>query len=179
MNKLEYFLEEIELISNNELRQLARELIEGLPDYFFVIPASSSGKYHPKYALGEGGLVRHTKAAIKIAKSLLSLEQHLNLSVLSDYIIIALLIHDGFKQGLEQSNKTVTEHPWLASNYVRSANYKNKQDLDLISQLIESHMGEWNCDILPKPKTEAQKFVHTCDHLASRKFLEVNFDKSN
>jgi hypothetical protein len=43
-------------------------------------------------------------------------------------------------------------------------------------------MGQWNYDykskkaVLPKPKTGKQFFVHMCDYLASRKFLEVNFD---
>jgi len=177
MNKIEYFQEEIENIYDKELRQLARNLIEGLPDYFFTIPASSSGKYHPQYALGEGGLVRHTKAAVQIALSLLSLEQNKHLN--KDYVIIALLIHDGFKQGLEQSNKTINEHPWLSANYVRNFEYKDKNALSIIANLIESHMGEWNYGVLPKPQTELQKFVHLCDYLASRKFLEVNFDKSN
>ena len=54
--------------------------------------------------------------------------------------------------------------------------YKNKQDLALIAELVESHMGEWNYSVLPKPKTDLQKFVHECDYLASRKFLEVNFE---
>ena len=169
------FSEEIENIYNKELRVLAKDLINGLPDYFFEIPASSSGKYHPAYTLGEGGLIRHTKAAIKIAVSLLSLEQNKELKQYSDHIIIALLVHDGFKQGIEQQNRTVNDHPWLAANYVRNFDYKNKNDLSIIAALIESHMGEWHYGVLPKPQTEVQKFVHMCDYLASRKFLEVNF----
>ena len=47
-------------------------LIDSLPDYFFEVAAASTGKYHPKYAQGEGGLVRHTKAAVKIAYELLA-----------------------------------------------------------------------------------------------------------
>ena len=51
-----------------------------------------------------------------------------------------------------------------------------------ISNCIKSHMGQWNTDyktkeeILPKPVTELEKFVHLCDYLASRKLLEVNFE---
>ena len=41
-------------------------------------------------------------------------------------------------------------------------------------------MGEWNKGKgndkdLPKPTTNAQKFVHMCDYLASRKDIEVLF----
>ena len=51
-----------------------------------------------------------------------------------------------------------------------------------IANCIHSHMGKWNTDyrtkreILPKPKTVVEKFVHTCDYLASRKYLEFKFD---
>lgn len=43
-------------------------------------------------------------------------------------------------------------------------------------------VGQWNTVryskvVLPTPKTKYQKFVHLCDYLASRKFLEVNFNK--
>jgi len=165
------FDEEIDYIEDRKLRKLAKRLVEGMPSYFFDIPASSSGKYHPQYALGEGGLYRHTKAAVRIAISLLNLEQHAGLP--KDHIIIALIVHDAFKQGAERTDRTVTEHPWLSSNYVRNFDYKNKNDLSLIASLIESHMGQWTGDILPKPETDAQKFVHLCDYIASRKFIEV------
>ena len=83
--------------------------------------------------------------------------------------------YDGLKQGNGEGN-TVKEHPWLAANYVRNFDYPNKVQLGEIASLIESHMGQWNYGILPKPQSDAQKFIHLCDYLASRKFLEVNFD---
>lgn len=171
--KSDVFNLEIWEIYDKDLRNLARNLLEGLPDYFYHIPASSSGKYHPTYALGEGGLVRHTQAAVKIALSLLELEQYKNIN--RDYSLIALLVHDGFKQGLDESNTTVKDHSWLAANFVRTFDYPNKIQLGEIASMIESHMGQWNYGILPKPQTEAQKFIHLCDYLASRKFLEVVF----
>ena len=51
-----------------------------------------------------------------------------------------------------------------------------------IAECIKSHMGEWNTDyktkeeVLPKPESVMQSFVHLCDYLASRKCLEFNFD---
>ena len=50
-----------------------------------------------------------------------------------------------------------------------------------IADLVATHMGQWNTDyrngleIMQKPSTKAQSFVHLCDYLASRKFLEFNF----
>ena len=55
-----------------------------------------------------------------------------------------------------------------------------KDEIDFIASCIESHMGEWNKDfngneVLPLPKGKYQKFVHMCDFLASKKFLDVHF----
>ena len=50
MNKLKYFSTEIGYVKNKKWKKDLEYLIELLPDYFFTIPASSSGKYHPKFA---------------------------------------------------------------------------------------------------------------------------------
>ena len=70
MNKQEVFENEIVLIKDEDIRDSLRTLIDKIPDYFFTIPASSTGKYHPLYATGDGGLVRHTKAAVRMANEL-------------------------------------------------------------------------------------------------------------
>ena len=72
MNKREIFYDEINYLKNNDLKDVLLKLIDLLPDYFFKEAASSTGKYHPKYALGEGGLLRHTKAAVRIGYELLN-----------------------------------------------------------------------------------------------------------
>ena len=53
-----------------------------------------------------------------------------------------------------------------------------------IAELIACHMGKWNTNKysqteLPKPITKLQKFVHMCDYLASRKFLNIKFNDEN
>ena len=158
-----------------------------LPDYFFSVAASSTGKYHPPYALGEGGLVRHTKAAVAIAHELLQLEMYNDVFTPAekDLIIAALILHDGKKHGDNGSQYTVAEHPlvvadWIAGDEVLS-DMLPASTLQVLRDAIASHMGQWNTDyktkkeILPKPQTEIQKFVHLCDYLASRKYLEFNF----
>ena len=45
-------------------------------------------------------------------------------------------------------------------------------------------MGQWNKNKyskieLPKPELEPQKFVHMCDYLASRKWLEVKLNQDD
>jgi hypothetical protein len=66
----EKFEQEIELIKNPAIKNIAKQGVDLLPDYFFKVPASSTGKYHPSFALGEGGLYRHVRAAVGIAVEL-------------------------------------------------------------------------------------------------------------
>ena len=173
--------EEIELIKNEELKKFAYFCMEKVPQYFFKVAASSTGKYHPAYTLGEGGLVRHVKAAVKIASCLLDLEQNQNLN--RDCIIFALIFHDCLKHGKEESGHTVFLHPKLAADFIWDLAHEyqgklNEQLIEIICNCIDSHMGEWNTnkydtETLEKPFTEEEKFVHMCDYLASRKFLNV------
>ena len=59
-----------------------------------------------------------------------------------------------------------------------------EQTVEKLASLVETHMGQWINDfngneVLKKPVDKAQKFVHMCDYLASRKFLNVEFDANN
>ncbi|HHU54789.1 MAG TPA: hypothetical protein GXZ63_03110 [Mollicutes bacterium] len=186
MNKIECFKTELNYIKDKRLKESAKKLINMLPDYFFTIPASSTGKYHPKYALGQGGLLRHTKVAVRIAHELLNNNNSIGndfQDIEKDIIIISLIIHDGLKSGITESKYTVFEHPLLISKLVFD-NYKELNltldEAKLMTSILESHMGEWTKnfkgkEVLPKPLTKYQKFGHMCDYLASRKFINVDF----
>lgn len=190
MDKTNCFKKEINYIKDNNLKDDLKKLIKLLPDYFFEIPASSTGKYHPKFALGEGGLVRHTKVAVRIAYELLN-NNIIGIKFTDrdkDLIIMALTLHDGLKNGLEHDKYTKFDHPLLISKYIMENKDKLKMDIDDLRKMcsmIESHMGEWTYDnykkkeVLPKPKTAEQRFVHMCDFLASKKFLDVEFSRNN
>ena len=189
MNKVEKFEHELKYIKNDVFKKDISYLIDGLPDYFFEVPASSTGKYHPKYATGDGGLLRHTKAAVRIAHELLSdpLIGDKYTEDEKELMIMALMIHDGLKSGKEKSKYTKVEHPLLASNYVKEnrANLGMKDEqIKFMCRVIESHMGIWNKDfdgneVLPIPKDKYQNFVHMCDYLASRKVILLEFDEDN
>lgn len=180
------FNNELELIKNDRLRRSCEVLLNELPDYFYEIPASSTGKYHPKFALGEGGLVRHTKVAVRIAYEIIKTQSIGNVFTddEKDLILISLMLHDGLKEGFPKEKYTKFDHPILAANFVKDKSNLTEltsEEVKLISTNISSHMGEWNksdySDItLPLPKNKYQKMVHMCDLLASRKFINVEFD---
>lgn len=186
--KQEKFMQEINYIKNEKYRESAKILIEGLPDYFFSVPASSTGKYHPKFASGDGGLVRHTKAAVRIAYELLnSMIGDVFKSDEKDLIILGLTLHDGLKHGKEQEKYVRFDHPLLAANYVKESKDKltlDDEEIEFLYNIISSHMGPYNTNaysdvVLPIPKNKYQKFVHMCDLLASRKFLDIKFDDND
>lgn len=184
--KSDKFKREVSYINDERLKRSARVLIENLPDYFFSVAASSTGKYHPSFSLGEGGLVRHTKVAVQIAKSLLDDPVFGNkyTSLEKDLMLISLILHDGIKHGVNFEKYTRADHPLLASEYVGNMQGKTElsnEEVSFIKECIKSHMGPWNTDyltgneILPKPHTKYQNFVHMCDYLASRKYLDIKF----
>lgn len=186
MTKSAVFENELNLIKDEKLRDFITECLEAAPDYFYTMPASTTGKYHPAYSLGEGGLVRHTKAAVKIANDLLSIEMYSKLAEHSDEIIAALIMHDSVKKGMDGEAYTTSDHPLQASKLIKEvANRKgvyDPQKIQFICSLVETHMGQWTKDfktgveVLDKPKTAEQKFVHQCDYLASRKYLTVDLE---
>lgn len=189
MNKEKLLETEIKLIKNDKYAKDFKFLINKLPDYFFEVPAASTGKYHPKYAQGDGGLLRHTKAAVRIGYELLNNPiiggKYTNDE--KDLMLIALTLHDGLKSGLEHSQYTKVDHPILMANYIES--FKDElsftnDEIEFICKVIRSHMGPWNTDydnneIMPKPKDKYENFVHMCDYLASRKCLLLEFDNNN
>ncbi len=188
-NKINSFKKELEYINNTRYKKSAEVLVSLLPDYFFNVPASSTGKYHPSFSLGDGGLLRHTKAAVRIAKEMFNDESISGAYSKNekDLMIVALIMHDGLKSGLKKSEYTKFEHPILVCDYIKENKDKTEftdKEIQFITHVISSHMGPWNTNgysdvILPKPTTRYQRFVHMCDYLASRKFLDVKFDKDN
>ena len=59
----------IYLIQNPAKKEFLSQALKKIPEYFWNIPASSTGKNHPSFAVSEHGLVKHTLAAIIIALS--------------------------------------------------------------------------------------------------------------
>jgi hypothetical protein len=166
-----------------------KKIINSLPDYWFEVAASSTGKYHPKYALGNGGLLRHSKVAMRMGYELL-LDESIGNKYTSrekDLMLIALLVHDGLKSGLVKEKYTRFDHPIIMANYILDNKSKfdlSDEDAKFISDVIKTHMGNYTIDyngneVLEKPKSKYQNFVHMCDYLASRKFIHIDFDKDN
>ncbi len=185
--KKDVFKIELNKINDDKVRVSTEVILEMLPDYFYEIAASSSGKYHPKFSLGEGGLVRHVKVAMRILEELFRDEafgvydEHTK-----DLMRMALMLHDGFKCGIKYEGHTCSDHPVIMSDFILNNKGElliNKKDAEFVSSLIKCHMGPWNKDkegnvIMPTPKTKEEVIVHLCDYIASRNFLNVYFENN-
>lgn len=183
--KLMDFETELGFIKNPDIRKFAEQAIMSLPEYFFQMPASTTGKYHPQYALGDGGLLRHTKAAVRIAIELFRIYWWNFTEDEKDLIVVALMLHDGRKKG-DNIKFTAEEHPLIQCSAMEEdehlKNIISDEYFKMIIDGISSHMGGWNKkrytneEIMPLPKTQMQKFIHFADYIASRKCLEFNFE---
>lgn len=192
VNKHHLFDKELGYVKDENIRNIGIKTLDILPKYIFEVGASSTGRYHPSYSLGDGGLKRHMQGAMRIAIELFRCEACYNFGQYEkDCILIALCLHDGLKSGTqedyEKSKYTKFEHPLLMAKFIMK-NFKEglyediKEDtVKLICKLISVHMGSFNTNqrsriILPTPINEMEKFVHLVDYLASRKCLELNFE---
>lgn len=176
----------LSLIHNEEFRkEIETVLINFLPDYFYKIPASTSGKYHPSFTSCEGGLVNHTQFAIDTALELFQIYEFNEIE--QDIIISSLLLHDGMKCGTqedyEQNGHSLKNHADIMSEALEKVWLKDNSDSFIETSLIKlyeeklrtincvrSHMGKWSTTY--RPETDLEKFVHLCDYIASRKFID-------
>ncbi len=189
MNKEEVFKIELGYLKSARIKKACSEMIKLLPEYFFEVPASSTGKYHPEYATGKGGLLRHTKAAVRIGYELLcdpSIGDKYTDDE-KDLMLMGLVLHDGLKSGLEKETYTRFDHPILMADYIMDNEEVlglEVEEIEFVCDVIKTHMGPWTTDykgneILEKPKSKYQNFVHMCDYLASRKCILLPFDENN
>lgn len=179
-DKIRLFSNELGDIQDERIRQFATIMIANADDYFFVVPASSSGKYHPSFDLGDQGLVRHTRCVVYYSECL-SESFNYN-SRTRDLLILSALAHDIKKQGDGAGKHTVTEHPLLAADYLDKIDKvvpdaMTSTELEMVKSAVKRHMGKWGGESgLPVPETEFEKCLQAADYIASRKeILSFNF----
>jgi hypothetical protein len=196
------FMSFVEMIKNISIQNFVRDvLVNHTPDYFWITPASKSGKHHNEDECVEGGLLVHIKRATNMAIVLMrgigwydhqgkdikeeKIEDH-------DIVLAAIILHDlltaGFK-GREKKDRdgnlsTDSMHPY----YVREELRFKKTDKDIyfyklpffdkIMRAIEGHYGYWS--VIPhtanlKDAQSVEFIVYMADYIASRK-LDIWFN---
>ena len=207
MRTSELFEKELKLIKNEHMRSIVAATLDASPECIQTIPASSSGRYHPTYSLGEGGLSRHVKATVGIAWSMIEsdvlkglMNDDKNKELYEDVVYASLILHDCCKPDDTEKHSTRFDHPLVGAKlfketmteYIKNAPSHTWSEYDkeylriaisLTFKCIQCHMGKYTTApyargvVLPKPENNLEWFVHLCDLLSSRKYLEFDFEK--
>ena len=113
-----------------------------------------SGQWHQGYELGVGGLIRHTVAAMEVARTLFPLYHFTEKE--EDPIISALALHD-----LAKPSKT---HPIEVKALLEPMRDQWYNEVETVVSLIETHNGQWDYSgKMPHPKCTSQHFVRLRD----------------
>lgn len=173
-----YFETEINRIKDEKLQQFVKFYLDKFtPSYFWEIGASSSGKFHPKFSQGQGGLVRHTKAACLFLEGLLRMSPYVYMGEEKhDFCRVTLILHDTCKYGMGETmdKSQYRYHAINAAHNVAVAweEYFHREAPYLITQAIRSYMGQWS-EREDRPFTQIDRAVHMADYMSSRSYIDV------
>lgn len=181
-NAEQYFTEELASIQNKEIKEFVLDVFEKLtPDYFWTVPCSTSGKYHPQVSLGVGGLIRHTKLAVWWG---VELSRAMEMKQYHDEVVATLLLHDLVKngEGLDSDGRPL-DCSVTGTHGVTLAEKISKLEIEISIDIVDSyhriragialHMGVWTTKIYNTIEItgvgEFIDLIHLADYCASRK----------
>lgn len=158
-------LPEVLLIEDDELRDETISAIgRGVPEYFWDVPATASGKYHNPYARDRHGLWIHVKMVFTAFER--KAESYVRRGVLTEYEVdcvrSAILLHDMLKYGhkYEEGDGTADNHDLLAGQWIR----RNTSLPAEVVRGVECHNGPWYSGPTPEYGAEpVADIVHMCD----------------
>lgn len=174
------FIDELALIKYDALRAWVVGTFEALcPDTFWTQSASTTGKYHPRACVGEGGLVRHVRLAVWWG---LRLAKALELEKYNDEAVTALLLHDVLKRednvathGLEMAH-AIRERERRRCNKGDSCDgcllgkISRDNSISVVTEGIRYHMGKWTQGGWKDAKyLDFCRLVHLADYCAAQR----------
>jgi butyrate kinase len=170
MTEREQFYAELNTIMNVELRDFVEKAMTKVPENFWEIAASSTGKHHPEQSNGTGGLVRHILAGLYFVRELCI--SYTASEEEKDYCIAAMLLHD--------VGKAIAEpHDIVWTTALRYLDKEGK--FNALIAGVRWHMGKWSLNStdcikeeqgakkFPEDFSRIEQIVHLADYVASRK----------
>lgn len=164
--------EELEQIEDPSIRLFVTKALERVPSYFWHVPASASGRFHPLDTLGEGGLVLHTRRAVYLATEIAKVFKIDGAKL--DVLRAATILHDSFKNGLVDEDRTEADHPLIVRHQLKDLASETPY-FDEIMNAIECHQGLWGPQPLRMPKKPLEWSLHIADFIASRTAVYLYF----
>jgi len=182
---------ELNKIKNPELKILTKQILLDCSDFNCDMGASSSGKYHPEFDLGPGGLIRHTKTTCRSIETIMKMWPQYD-GTNWDIPYISMILHDMCKYTKLNQEHSHQDHPLLMAEKIRSfkptsqgdwfLDYKElAENLEKIAQNVETHMSRWDTDrdenkIGEKPKNMENAFCAIADMISSQKYFCAFFN---
>lgn len=167
---------EVAQIDDYGIREFVKMTLDNVDPIHRIKPASSTGKYHPKYASGEGGLIRHIKVVVQNVIELIRATPAVESE--KDELIAAAILHDMWKYPEGRDHEfTAFDHPALGGQWCKDHGF------DTIGRLIASHQGIWTTSRqMPgfeneQPRKFDEWVLHYSDLMASRAYLACDFDE--
>lgn len=171
--KLKVFEKHLKMIKSAVIRDFTEYCLVRFPNYFWTLPASTSGRRHG----GEETLIDHIQGCLFLAECVIDQMNDVWTKRQKDQLISALILHDGWrchgttdeecryteemleKKGIEEKTRllgklcTDPEHPEagyrevlrLALEYNRENPQApiNTKDLSIIGKAVRCHYGPW------------------------------------
>ena len=172
---------ELNQIVDSRIREFTEYVLKQAPDYFWSVPSSSSGKYHPEQSNGEGGVVRHTRAVVYFAVKLCDVYSVVGME--KDCIISACILHDIVKYGEVKLSHTTKNHDYEGAMFVKKHGDEfglNAEHLTMISGSVAWHMGKWTdmtgrkrAQAFPDDYTKPQMITHLADVISAQKNVSL------
>ena len=167
---------EVAQIDDYDIREFVKMTLDNVDPIHRIKPASSTGKYHPKYASGEGGLIRHIKVVVQNVIELIRATPAVESE--KDELIAAAILHDMWKYPEGRDHEfTAFDHPALGGQWCKDHGF------DTIGRLIAAHQGIWTTSRqMPgfeneQPRKFDEWVLHFADLMASRAYLACDFDE--
>lgn len=136
---------------------------------FWIVPSSSTGKYHPVDEFSPGGLILHTLRVVRTMELLIQHLSDIGYKVENtDNLYLACFLHDTFK-GFGDWTKTHYEHGHIAADQLREFIDEETRNL------IRHHMAQWNAPKPTPPENLREQLMSYADYICSRNdiYIEV------
>ena len=156
----------LDLIDDDDLRREVASITADAPDYFWEVPASTSGYHHP-LCRGERGLWIHTLMLSTVIERLS--DSYVELSLLDrediDSAHAAAILHDQLKNGdpSDPSESSVSNHDMLMCDRIYLSDCETF--IGDVAWAVETHMGPWYDG--NEPNGPLSMLVHIADMIAS------------
>jgi len=150
----------IDLIEDDDIRHRTLQATATAPDYFWEVPASTSGFHHP-ICREERGLWAHTLMVSTAVERLVD-SYEARFEVDPDHARAGAILHDQRKNGHPEnpSDTSVSDHDIRMSEVVREHGLP-----DAVAEAVAEHMGAWYDG--PEPSSPLSELLHNADMLAS------------